>query len=71
MRGTCSRPGRRANSSSARWGEYLVSLPFDLKLLQEAVADPELPRELRELAATVLINALGPQDGWPGAIWTT
>ncbi|HNN97277.1 MAG TPA: hypothetical protein PKI03_33640 [Pseudomonadota bacterium] len=44
-------------------GEYLVSLPFDLKILQEAVADPELPRDLRELAATVLINALSPQEG--------
>lgn len=44
-------------------GEYLVSLPFDLKILQEAVAETELPRETRELAATVLINALNPQDG--------
>ncbi len=44
-------------------GEYLVSLPFDLKILQEAVADPELDRETRELAVTVLINALSPQDG--------
>lgn len=44
-------------------GEYLVSLPFDLKILQEAVADPELDRETRELAASVLINALNPQEG--------
>lgn len=44
-------------------GEYLVSLPFDLKILQEAVAETELPRATRELAAAVLINALSPQDG--------
>ncbi len=44
-------------------GEYLVSLPFDLKILQEAVAETELPRETRELAAAVLVNALNPQDG--------
>jgi hypothetical protein len=44
-------------------GEYLVSLPFDLKILQEAVAETELPRETRELAAAVLVNALNPQEG--------
>ena len=44
-------------------GEYLVSLPFDLKILQEAVAETDLPRETRELAVTVLINAIAPQDG--------
>lgn len=44
-------------------GEYLVSLPFDLKILQEALAEPELDRKTRELAAAVLLNALSPQEG--------
>jgi hypothetical protein len=44
-------------------GEYLVSLPFDLKILQEAIAEPELDRKTRELAAAVLLNALSPQEG--------
>lgn len=47
----------------SRVGEYLVSLPFDLKILQEALAETELPRETRELAVTVLINAIAPQEG--------
>lgn len=46
-----------------RISEYLVSLPFDLKILQEAVADPDLERSVRETAANVLINALSPQEG--------
>ena len=47
----------------ARVSEYLVSLPFDLKILQEAVADPDLERSVRETAANVLINSLSPQEG--------
>jgi hypothetical protein len=47
----------------ARVSEYLVSLPFDLKILQEAVADPDLERSAREAAAGVLLNALIPQEG--------
>jgi hypothetical protein len=43
--------------------EYLVSLPFDLKILQEAIAEPDLEHEVRELAAGVLINALNLQEG--------
>jgi hypothetical protein len=44
-------------------GEYLISLPFDLKILQEAVADPDLERAAREIAAGTIIHAIGPQEG--------
>jgi hypothetical protein len=44
-------------------GEYLLSLPFDLKILQEAVTDPDLERDAREIAAGTIIHTLGPQEG--------
>lgn len=47
----------------ARVSEYLVTFPFDLKILQEAIAEPDLERSARELAAGVLISALSPQEG--------
>jgi hypothetical protein len=43
--------------------EYLVSLPFDLKILQEAVADPNLDRSAREVAAGAVVHTLLPQEG--------
>jgi hypothetical protein len=43
--------------------EYLLSLPFDLKILQEAVTDPDLERGAREIAAGTIIHTLGPQEG--------
>ena len=43
--------------------EYLVSLPFDLKILQEAVADPDLDRGARDLAAGAIVHTLLPQEG--------
>jgi hypothetical protein len=43
--------------------EYLVSLPFDLKVLQEAVADPDLDRSAREIAAGAIVHTLMPQEG--------
>lgn len=43
--------------------EYLVSLPSDLKVLQEAVADPDLDRETREIAAGTIVHSLLPQEG--------
>src|SRR3954462_192110 len=43
--------------------EYLVSLPFDLKILQEAVADPDLDRTAREIAAGAVIHTLQLQEG--------
>lgn len=44
-------------------GEYLLSLPFDLKILQEAVTDPDLERAAREIAAGTIIHTIGPQEG--------
>ena len=44
-------------------GEYLLSLPFDLKILQEAVTDPDLDRGAREIAAGTIIHTIGPQEG--------
>jgi hypothetical protein len=44
-------------------GEYLLSLPFDLKILQEAVTDPDLERGAREIAAGTIIHCIGPQEG--------
>ncbi len=43
--------------------EYLLSLPFDLKILQEAVTDPDLDRAAREEAAGTIIHVLSPQEG--------
>jgi hypothetical protein len=43
--------------------EYLLSLPFDLKILQEAVTDPDLEHDAREIAAGAIIHTLGPQEG--------
>ena len=43
--------------------EYLLSLPFDLKILQEAVTDPDLDRGAREIAAGTIIHVIGPQEG--------
>jgi hypothetical protein len=41
----------------------LVSLPFDLKVLLEAVADSDLEREVRELAAATVVHVITPKDG--------
>jgi hypothetical protein len=46
-----------------RVSEYLLSLPFDLKVLQEAVTDPDLERGAREIAAGAIIHTIGPQEG--------
>jgi hypothetical protein len=43
--------------------EYLLSLPFDLKILQEAVTDPDLERGAREIAAGTIIHTIAPQEG--------
>ena len=43
--------------------EFLVSLPFDLKILQEAVSDPDLDRQAREIAAGAIVHTLLPQEG--------
>jgi hypothetical protein len=41
----------------------LVSLPFDLKILLEAVSDPDLEREAREIAAATVVSIIAPRDG--------
>lgn len=43
--------------------EYLMSLPFDLKVLQEAVADTDLDKSAREVAAGTIIHTILPQEG--------
>ncbi len=48
--------------------EYLLSLPFDLKVLQEAVTDPDLDRTAREIAAGAIIHTLLPQEGEAGPL---
>lgn len=49
-----------------RVSEYLVSLPYDLKVLQEAVTDPDLDKSARVLAASTVMHTLLPQEGEPG-----
>jgi len=41
----------------------LVSLPFDLKILLEAVADLDLERSVREMAAGTVVHVITPKDG--------
>jgi hypothetical protein len=48
--------------------EYLLSLPFDLKILQEAVTDPDLAKPARLCAAATIVHTLLPQEGEPGPL---
>jgi hypothetical protein len=41
----------------------LVSLPFDLKVLLEAVADADLEHTVREKAAAAVVHIITPKDG--------
>jgi hypothetical protein len=41
----------------------LVSLPFDLKILLEAVSDPDLDHTVRETAAAAVVYIIAPRDG--------
>jgi hypothetical protein len=41
----------------------LVSLPFDLKVLLEAVSDPDLEHEVREIAAAAVVYIIAPREG--------
>ncbi len=41
----------------------LVSLPFDVKVLLEAVAEPDLEHDLREMAAAAVVHIISPKDG--------
>lgn len=49
-----------------RVSNYLLSLPFDLKILQEAVTDPDLEKSVRLLAASTIVHTILPQEGEPG-----
>ena len=44
-------------------GRSLVSLPFDLKILLEAVSDPDLDHGAREIAAAAVVSIIAPRDG--------
>jgi len=41
----------------------LVSLPFDLKVLLEAVSDSDLEHGAREIAAAAVVHIINPKDG--------
>jgi hypothetical protein len=41
----------------------LVSLPFDLKVLLEAVSDPDLEHDVREIAAAAVVSIITPREG--------
>ncbi|HVZ72366.1 MAG TPA: hypothetical protein VHJ20_08320 [Polyangia bacterium] len=41
----------------------LVSLPFDVKILLEAVADSDLEHGAREVAAATVVHIITPKDG--------
>lgn len=41
----------------------LVSLPFDVKVLLEAVADPDLEHSVREIAAATVVHVITPKEG--------
>jgi len=41
----------------------LVSLPFDLKVLLEAVSDPDLEHDVREIAAAAAVYIITPREG--------
>jgi hypothetical protein len=43
--------------------QALVSLPFDLKVLLEAIADPDLEHEVREIAAAAVVYILSSREG--------
>ncbi len=51
-----------------RVSEYLLSLPFDLKILQEAVADSDLDKNVRLIAVNTIVHTLLPQEGEPGPL---
>lgn len=51
-----------------RLSEYLVSLPYDLKILQEAVTDPDLEKPVRLMAASTVVHTMLPQEGEPGPL---
>ncbi len=57
------RPTENGQLLLSRVREYLLSLPFDLKVLQEILTNDELPKPIREQAAGVLLQAFCHQEG--------
>ena len=51
-----------------RMRTLLVSLPYDLKVLFEAMTDEDLPLDARKLATAAAIYCLSPSDGIPDTI---
>ena len=45
------------------YSKALVALPFDVKVLLEAVSDADLEHEIRELAAAAVVHVIAPKDG--------
>jgi len=45
------------------YSKALVSLPFDVKVLLEAVGDADLEHAIRELAAAAVVHVITPKDG--------
>ena len=45
------------------YSRALVSLPFDVKVLVEAVSDADLENEVRELTAAAVVHVIAPKDG--------
>jgi hypothetical protein len=45
------------------YAQAVVALPFDLKVLLEAVSDPDLEPDVRQDAAATVVHALNPKDG--------
>jgi hypothetical protein len=45
------------------YSKALVSLPFDVKVLLEAVSDADLEHGVRELAAAAVVHVIAPKDG--------
>ncbi len=45
------------------YSKALVSLPFDVKVLLEAVADADLEHAVREMAASAVVHIIVPKDG--------
>jgi hypothetical protein len=45
------------------YSRALVSLPFDIKMLVEAVSDADLETDVRELTAAAVVHVIAPKDG--------
>jgi hypothetical protein len=45
------------------YSKALVALPFDVKVLLEAVSDADLEHGVREMAASAVVHVMTPKDG--------